>query len=378
MALIYSCSDSPSSIGYNLLSPDHLNVDSIDSYQDTIPQVSTYYKTQIRLSDSPRLLVGHFENVEASSLLRFGVFLPDSLQEAFLNSSLTIVNARIDLTREYNIGDVSPNLNFTVHYVTSGWTSYGFNADSLPYLAYENEDISSNKDYSDSLYSFNVDEQTINTWFQTASDTAVHKNKGIYIKPDGASTGIIGFDAYNIALLGLPKLSVIIQTSGITDTLTFYSVEDVSALKGDMPVVPTEDIAVQAGLAVDARVKFDLSSIPKGSVINKAQLTLFVDSSATKNGSPFTNSLVAYFAIDTSINSYDTTSAVVLNRTDNYFSGNVVRFIQSIASGYHDNNGIVLAAGGQNLGVDIFGLKGSGAADPALRPRLVITYTGRK
>ena len=378
LALIYSCSDSPTSIGKNLLGPDYLAIDSINSYQNSIAQTSTYYKTPIRLSDSPRLLVGKYENVEASTLMRFGVVLPDTLQEAFLNSNLTIVDAKIELTKEYKIGDVSSPPDFSAYFVNSGWTSYGFNADSLPGLDFNPTEISSNIAETDSLITFNIDEPTINAWFSTASDTAVHTNRGIYIKPNDAASGIIGFDAYNIALLGLPQLNVIVIMDGVTDTLSFISIEDVSAIKGDKPAVPAGDIAVQAGLAVNSRVRFDLSSIPKGSVINKAQLTVFIDSSATHHGDSYTNSLTAYFAIDTSINSYDTTSAVVLSRTDNYFTGDVVRFIQSISSGYHDNNGIVLAAGGQNLGVDIFGLKGSDAADPALRPRLVITYTGRK
>lgn len=360
------------------MSPDYLSVFTIDSYQDSLGQTSTYYKTPIRLSDSPRLLVGKFENIEASSLMRFAVILPDTIKEAFLNSSLNIINAKIELAKVYNIGNDASPLNFSVHFINSGWTSYGFTADSLPNLYYDDADISSNKIYSDSLYTFNIDEQTINEWFKTASDTAVHNNKGIYIKPDPLSDRIIGFGAYNIALLGIPKLDVIVETGGSVDTLSFYSIEDVSAIKGEKPSVPVGDIAVQGALAVNGRIKFDLSSIPQKALINKAQLTIFVDSSATQTGSPFTNSLVSYFAIDTSANTYDTTSAIVLNRYDNYFTGDIARFIQSIKSGFHDNNGIVLSAGNQNLGVDIFALKGSDASDTALRPRLVITYTGKK
>jgi len=40
-----------------LLSPDYVNVNKIDSYQDSIGQSSSDYKTQVQLSDSPRLLV---------------------------------------------------------------------------------------------------------------------------------------------------------------------------------------------------------------------------------------------------------------------------------------------------------------------------------
>lgn len=378
MILICSCSDSPTSIGDNLLVPDFINVKILDSYQDSIGQTSSYFKTQIRLSDSPRLLAGKFENVEASSLIRFGIALPDSIKNAFLNSSLNIIDAKIQLTKEYEIGNTASPLNFSVHFVNSGWTSFGFTADSIPNLIYDNVDISSNKTYSDSLYTFNIDDQTINSWFTTASDTSVHTNRGIYIKADAASTEIIGFDAFNVNLIGIPKLTVVVETGGITDTLGFFSIEDVSAISGDKPVIPAGDIAVQSGLAVNGRIKFDLTALPQGAIINKAQLTVFVDSSETKTGDVFTNSLTAYFAKDSSNDTYDTTSAIKLSRTADYFSGDIARFIQSIASGYHENHGIILAAGGQNLGVDIFALKGSDASDTSLRPRLVIIYTGKK
>ena len=204
-------------------------------------------------------------------------------------------------------------------------------------------------------------------------------NKGIFLNPDPASDRIVGFGAFNINLTEIPTLTVVVQKTGsYTDTLTFYSLEDVSAIAGDKPVVPSGDIAVQGGLAVDSRIWFDVSSIEKGSVVNKAQLTLYVDSSATKTADYSTNYITAYFAKDTSVNAYDTTTGIVLSRVENYFSGDIAPFIQSIVSGYNDNQGIILAAGGQNIGLDIFAMKGSDASDASLRPRLVITYTGRK
>ena len=379
LALVYSCSDSPTSIGNNLLTSDFLTINKIDSYQDSIGQTSSYYKTGVQLSDSPRLLLGKFENVEASSLIRFAVVLPDTIKSAVNNSSLNILSAKVHLTKVYKIGDVSTQLNYSVHSVTSGWTSFGFTADSLPNLQFESNDISSNKTYSDTLYTFEVDDQTINAWFTAAAATPIQKNKGMYLQPDPASTGVIGFEATNnIEFTGIPRLNVIVQTGSLIDTLNFYSLEDVSALLGDKPAVPAGDIAVQGGLVVNSRVKFDLASVPDGSVINKAQFTLYVDSSASKTGDNFSNSLVAYFARDSIGTSYDTTSSITLNRSGNTFTGDIAKFIQSIVSGYHSNNGFILTAGSQNLGLEIFALKGSDASDASLRPRLVITYTGKK
>jgi hypothetical protein len=377
LALIYSCSDSPTSIGVNLLGPDYINVKLFDSYQDSTGQTSSYFKTPIKLSDSPWLLVGKYQNVEASALVRFGIALPDSIKNAFLNSGLNIIDAKIEFTREYKIGNTANPLNYSVHFITSGWTSFGFTADSIPSLVYDNADIASNKISTDSLYTFKVDNQTINSWFLTAADSSVHNNKGIYIKSDPASTQIIGFDAFNVDLTGIPKLTIVVQIEGITDTLGFYSIEDVSAISGDAPVMPAGDIAVQGGLAANGRVMFDLTSLPPGAVVNKAELTLFLDSTQTNTGDVYSNYLTAYFAKD-STNAYDSTSGIRLSRTADYFSADISRFIQSISSGYHENNGFIITAGGQNLGVDIYALKGSDASDTSVRPRLVITYTGLK
>jgi len=377
LTMFYSCSDSPSSIGNNLLSPDYVNVNKIDSYQDSIGQSSSDYKTQVQLSDSPRLLVGKFNNVVASTLMRFAIFLPDSLKQAVLGSTLNILSARVDLVKEYNIGTSTGSLNYTVHFVHNTWTAL-YNADSLSLLDYDPADISSNKSSIDSLYSFELDNQTISSWLNAASDTSVKTNNGIYIKPDTTGADrIVGFDAYNVNAIGLPTLTIVVSESGNVDTLKYISLPDVSILTGDKPVLPSGDIAVQAGLAVDARVKFDLSFLQKGAIVNKAQFTVYLDSSATKTGDTYTNSIVAYFAKDSSDTAYDTTSGIVLNRDGNTFTGNIARFIQSIASGYHDNNGFILAAGGQNIAVDLFALKGSDAAETSLRPRLVIIYTGK-
>ncbi|HSD63744.1 MAG TPA: DNRLRE domain-containing protein [Ignavibacteriaceae bacterium] len=373
--MFYSCSDSPSSIGNNILSPDFVSVHKIDSSTDSVQQASTYYKTRVRLSDSPRLFLGKYANVEASTLIKFAVVVTDTgLKNAILNSTLNVISSKVNLTRVYNIGDTS-SIIYSVHKVNNYWTAL-YNADSSS-LEYDPGDISSNKSSTDSLYSFDLDNQTVLNWLHSAADTSDKSNHGIYLSPDPASNGIVGFDAYNVNAVGLPRLTIVVSVSGNVDTLSYISLPDVSIISGNLPVVPAEDIVVQAGLAVDSWVKFDLSSIKKGSVINKAQLTLYLDSSATKTGDKFTNALIVYFSKDTSAHSYDTTSAIVLNRSANYFTGNIAPFVQSIVSGFHENQGFVLGAGGPNTGVELFALKGSGS-ETSLRPRLVITYTGRK
>ena len=100
-----SCSDSPSSVGEDFLTDDLISVKSFDSSIDSMDQTSTYFKEVIPLGNSSRLLLGKFENTNASLLLRFSFTLPDSIKEDILAGEITIISATLSLTNNYYIGD---------------------------------------------------------------------------------------------------------------------------------------------------------------------------------------------------------------------------------------------------------------------------------
>jgi len=118
-----------------------------------------------------------------------------------------------------------------------------------------------------------------------------------------SSEKIIGFQALSIDDLSIPSLEIVIQKAGVyIDTLSYFPSIDLSVISGSLPDVGFENIGIQAGLNSEARLFFDLSSLPKGIVVNYAKLILTIDTIKTITGSSFTNSLrVNYLTDSTSL-----------------------------------------------------------------------------
>jgi hypothetical protein len=371
--LLISCSDDPSSIGSGQLDQDLINIKVLDSKTDTINQSSTFKKKVISLGTGQTLLVGKSDNLEASSLIKFLILLPDSVKTDFLANNITIDTAMVELTKQYNFG--GSNLNFTAHKIITSWSAATFSADSLSSLMYDPADVIINRPVKDddSLYSFQLDKQLVASWFRENADSTQPDVYGIYLKPDPSSDKITGFQALAVENEEIPVIKIVISKTGsYKDTLTFISSTDVSVVTGNEPVTSPQNIIVQAGLSVQSKLYFDLSVLPVNAIVSSAELFLTVDTVETKTGSSFTNSLAAFFIID-STNADSTSGSITLSRSGNTFSGNITVFVKRWID-TNTNQGILLTAADQFNGVEKFVIKGSNAAVEE-KPRLKIIYT---
>lgn len=376
--LFNACTEDPSSIGAQLLEQDLINVEELNSFTDSLPQTSSYFKREIKLGTSNMLMIGKSHNVEASTLIKFLINPHDSLDSGILGDSIIITEAKVQFTKTYVFGDSNSTFDFSAHKITSDWSSAGFTADSLPSLMFDPADAASNKDLTDSLLTFTLDNQLALSWLKAAADTSDKSDKGIFIKPGESVTQVAGFQAL-ISTTGapIPKLFIVIEKPGVyVDTLDFISTLDVSVVSGPLPDVSPENIVVQSGLAANAKVWFDLSSIPENVIINSAQLTLTLDSTETVTGSVFRNSLLVYNLADTTSKDSITAEAIQLVRQNNTFTAKITSYVKDWVS--KNNLGLLIRPGDQLTGVEIFAIKGSSASDAALRPQLTITYTRRK
>ena len=374
----YSCSDDPSSIGADLLKSDYVNISSLDSYQDTLSQSSYSLKRTFELGSSDVLLVGKAENVEASTLMRFFVILPDSMKQSLQNDSLNILEANITITKKYTFGDKSAPFDFTVHKILSGWTSEHFTSDSLPILSYDAGDISSNKSFSDSLNSFDISNDVVLSWLKYSIDSTGDGGNGIYIEPTSGSNKVNGYQALYVGSSEEPTLTVAVEKPGVyIDTLTYVLASDVSAVTGTMPSVNQSDLVLQSGLNINAKLWFDISKIPADAIINNAQVTLNLDTTNTIIGDGSSNTILAGFMEDSSSIVLDSTVVATFSRTDNYFTGTITSYVQRWLT-TKINEGLLLYTRDEIRSVDLFSLIGSNAADPSLRPRLHIVYTTKK
>ena len=178
--------------------------------------------------------------------------------------------------------------------------------------------------------------------------------------------------------LPVPRLEIVIQKAGVyTDTLSFFPSIDLSVISGPLPDVGTENIAIQSGLNSEARLYFDISSLPKEIIVNYAQLTVTLDTIKTLTGSSFTNSLRVNYLTDSISVAIDSSFSLFLERDGNTFKGSVTSFIQRNLI-ENKNQGLLISASDKVNGVEIFAIKGSNAASFDERPKLQIIYTSKK
>ncbi len=372
-----SCSDSPSSIGSNLLSQDLINVLQLDSAKDSLFQSSSVSKKVIALSNANRLLLGKKANLEAGILIKFLIYFADSTKQQLLNNEITVTSAKIEFTKNYSFGDSAAQIDYNVHKINSSWST-GFTSDSLSLLSFDANDVSFNKTFSDTINSFYFDNQIALSWLKANADTSLPAVNGLYIKPSANSQKIIGFQALSVEDVPIPSLKIVMEKTGVyIDTVSFFPSIDLSVVSGSLPDVGAENIGIQSGLNSEARLFFDLSSLPESIVVNYAQLTLTLDTLKTLTGSSYTNSLRVNYLTDSVSLLIDSSFALFLDRDQNTFKGSVTSYIQR-ALVEKSNQGLLVAASDKLNGVEIFAIKGSGAINFEERPKLQIIYTSKK
>ena len=381
IASFFSCTDEPSSLGIELISSDYVTVKTYDSINDTISQSSSYFKRVIPLGTADWFLVGRYQdntnpslNITASSLLKFIFGLADSLKSDLNSDNINVLDSWVEFTNRYTFTDTLGTMNFSVHKVNSYWTPFGFTIDSLPQLQYNMTDVGSDFSISDTMYTFHLDENLPLSWMKNAADNSVESNYGIYLDPSMSSTKILGFQALTPISSNAARLFVVIEKPGVyTDTINGFVSADISLVDGDVPVLPDGMIGLRSSVAINSKLTFNIGVLPPGIVINKAELIINADSINSIKGSGFSNNLVAkYLSYADSLNTEG--NAVTLAYSNNKFTGDITSFVRSWVT-QNENYGLLLEAGNQVLGLELFALKGSDFSTIAERPRLRVTYT---
>jgi hypothetical protein len=370
---LYSCSENPVSVGIGLLKNDYLNVKEIDSYADSMKQSSSYAKYTIPITGSASsLLIGKAANVSGSYLAEFSISLADTIETDILDGAAVVTYAGVSLYPNYFFSDSTRSMDFTVNRISYDWTAAGVDADSINALGLIKADLSSNRIFSDSLVTFNLDKSYVLNILKYASDSTLGIDHGIYFNPTSNSQKVVGFNPSTTTLQ-----VVIVKSGDYIDTLSFLTGRESSIVSGTLPVVSSEDILVRAGLVINSRLLFNVSAIPPNTLINYANLTLTLDTVATIVGSNYLNTLTVLLLTDSSARAFDSTQTITLSRSGNTFQGNIAAYVQSwIDKGV--NEGLLIQVTSQIDGLELFAIKGSNAASRALRPRLQITYTGKK
>ena len=376
--IVLSCSDDPSSIGADLIGSENLYVNTFNTQNDSTVQNSIYYKEVVSLGLSTRIFIGIKGDIEASTLMKFDFLLDDSLKNSFLNDSITVIEAEIKLYPNYTYNDAQQSMDFTIHKINNYWTSSTYTIDSLPLLMYDNQDVSSNKIFTDSIYTLDIDNNLVLSWMKTSLDTTLEKNYGIYFKPTPGSGKIIGFPAYSLSDTSYASLTVIINKAGsYVDTITGYLTSDVSVISGGLPVLPAGEIGIQGGLTVRSKLFFNITNIPENVVINNAQLIITQDTLSSVTSKSGAGSMAVFGIVDSTTDSVDVYSSVIMTKKDNIFTGNITSILDKWVN-KKDNQGLIITTGTLTDNLELIAIKGSDYSNFLERPQIKVTYTSQK
>jgi len=377
-----SCSDEPNSTGYGLLNPEDLiEIKTFDSVRDSISQEFKQLIQVENLGASRRILVGKYNDLTASALIRFEFVFTEELKTLLKENKVNVSSAKLKVFPIYKFGD-SPrtNFSFNVHEIKSWWDSDQFTADSLnpSHFDYDNSSIESNLIDGDSVISCELPNSKVLEWMKAISDTGIKNPSGIYLKPTASSNFIRGLRAIGSST-NTSTLEVAFSKDGTTtDTIYAVTVAVVHVVTTTENYNDPLVLTLQSGILSKAKLKFDVSAIPKNAIINSAVLELTRNFSKSEFGTSFQDSLYVLRLTDTSKIAIDSNFAPVLVQIDsNIYEGNISRIVQDwLNTGM--NYGLLLSPRDPDGGVERFVFESSNSLDPNKKPKLRVYYTIRK
>ncbi len=321
-------------------------------------------------------LVGNAEGYTALAVLEF---YPSSFA---LRDTVNVLSATLRLRLSYRLGDATGPFSFDVYRVTRPWNAATLSWDSVQtgfYDASTKRGTFSATVTSDTAFlSVDLDTAMVREWI--SSTAAIDARYGIILVPTPSSSvrGFVQFGASDSTSY-YPTLQIIAaNTSGTTrDTATYSS--GMATFVGDV-TLPNDPgiISVQAGVVYRGRLRFDVSFIPRGTVINNAMLSLDAAPASSRLTS-FTadTSVLVHVALSDDPSNLEGATAVLhpASGTITTFTGDISHAVQSWVKG--PNYGLVLRNGlpAETSRFDLYGFYGVRAATAAVRPRLKIVYS---
>lgn len=381
-----SCNEDPTSTGADLLPEDgKIQFKQFDTQVFPVNQSSATFNAEVDFDQSITLLLGKNSYAESVMLLNFSDPFTDSMVTYYKNNQFKIRKTWMEMIPVYKLGEESRTFDFNVHQIRSGWSSAGFDKDSLALLSYDASNVSFDKKITDTLITFQINNSVMDEMLKyQANSSTGSQSYGFYFKPTSNCERIIGFNSYDGYLDGefLPVLKIEYQLkTTIIDTILVTPLVDVHVVTGSIPN-QNQYIYLQGGLALRGFLSFDLSSLPKDIIINSAKLELSVDSLKSFNGLPASDSIEVKALKDSVAKTFTSDSLIVsvLKKTNNVYSGEITWLIQRwLSSNVADiNQGMQLSLADEIRSASRIAIHSSRSTDLLKRPRLKIVYMQKK
>ncbi|MDH7515549.1 MAG: hypothetical protein QHI48_06730 [Bacteroidota bacterium] len=366
-----SCMHEPSPTGLDLLpGEDLVGVERFDS-RATDPEIRTSsWFVPANGATSQFLYLGKTEEYTGRIAIRW-IGFPGSIAEAG-----RIVSASVTLyATPYKFGDTLTPLVFEAREILSPWSSYTLTSDSISAMRLGSVPAGSFNGFVRDSVEFTLDTAVVRSWLVKMAALRYGEIYGVLLEPKSPSAAVYAFEAQE-AFNRKPVFRIVMSLDGVNDT-TFYasSLEDTFVAEG--PKFSTASLTVHGGLSWRGGIRFDLSAVPRGSIVNAAALTFTVDPARRRDNIRGIDSLWVYARLDTVQNTLGSERTLTRTADSGRFVAEglvITRMVQRWVNHPETNNGFALVK--LEEGSDLDGIGFYDAAAPAwLKPRLVITYT---
>ncbi len=378
--LFAACQEDPAPTGVSLL-PNSDLVDAVrfDSRESgAAVHTSTYYHG-LNNEYSTKLWIGTAGSYEAVPHLRWYNFT------YAIGNAGTIVEAKMILyPSDIDFGGSGGAVSFDVMEITKEWGLGVMNSSVLDSIETEPVPRGSYTGTDDSIV-VQLDTAMVRTWMNryTYNVDKDITNRGpeplgIQIRPKGM-TNIRAFSSVN-AGANVPALMLVVRIDGELDTLYGASLRDTYFAR--FPDYSAQPLAVHGGLSNRGRLKFDISGIPTGSIVNYVRLILTRNHTNEQRNSLGLDSILVFEAYDDTKDTMATTGSLSFLGDNNdimYAEGGtskaaILLAVQKWVNNPGSNRGFILTKYDESSDFDQLIFYGSDA-EPEKRPRIEIYYT---
>lgn len=357
------------------------------SFRDTTVYADTTasFRQYIPMNGTANL-VGRFAGYQSIMVIQFTPsYFP--IRDTALIYSATLLLKSISW-----FGDSSGFLSFNVYPLTRSWNPSTLTWDTLQAGCYDQSIVRgtfTGGAAPDSQWlSIPLDTAMVRQWLSSAPSTGL-TNYGIALVPNPGSTIVRGFQQYTTDTSLTPTLEIVAgsPTGTPRDTARYWVCYDSFAGNIDNLVSDPQRLYVQSGVVYRSLVHFNLSFIPRGAIINRAEMLLERDPSTSRlNRFSGTPAVVAHQLVSAADNTtYDQVqyeTGTVKSGTTNTFSFDLRHEVQLWTQG--TNNGAVIAAtnhydrysvrDSEQSSLDLYTFFSHRTTDPLRRPRVKILY----
>ncbi len=371
--ILAGCSNKINQTGSWLVSSDSsIAPVYFDSMKDSSKVTNSQVNVGLATGSSTALVLGKVPWTQADVLIGFSGFGPVDSAQAILSTTITLYRTSYVLQSP---GTDVHNLQLAGFTLDTIWNASTLTWDSVSTVGYGSQNIISSYLVTDSTIVLQIDSSVVRDWAMATSDST-YKNNGFIIRPQNTSGVLSVYGPAGVVSSYYPVCTVVYIQAGVVDTTSLtssYATAVAQTSIGD--VAPKGNYRyVQAGTGERENIVFDLSRLPRYSIINNATLTLFSDTTA---GAPYTtdynsDSLQAFYVVDPTTWSYSSSYPATGVPSGNQCTFNVTMIVQHMVNA--QNYGFLISQYSDLDNIDTRFVYDESAPD-SLRPRLTITYT---